>query len=104
VVAWSDEEHVRRTRAIYRRKRELIEPALRERGIRIVASEASFFLWFAVPGGESSEDFATRLLEHGVVVAPGSYFGPAGEGYARLALVPTEDECARAAEILRAVL
>jgi succinyldiaminopimelate transaminase len=101
VVAWSDEEHVRRTRAIYRRKRELIEPALRERGIRIVASEASFFLWFAVPQAESSEEFATRLLEHGVVVAPGSYFGPAGEGYARLALVPTEAECARAAEILR---
>ncbi|HET8606670.1 MAG TPA: aminotransferase class I/II-fold pyridoxal phosphate-dependent enzyme [Gaiellaceae bacterium] len=104
IVAWSDEEHVRRTRAIYRRKRDLIEPALRERGIRIVASEASFFLWFAVPAGQSSEEFATRLLEHGVVVAPGSYFGPAGEGYARLALVPTEAECARAAEILREAL
>jgi acetylornithine aminotransferase len=44
---------------------------------------------------------STRLLEHGIVVAPGSYFGPAGEGYARLALVPTEEECARAGEILR---
>ena len=101
VVAWSDEEHVRRTRALYRRKRDLILPALEERGFRVAGSEASFFLWFAVPGGESSEAFATRLLEHGVVVAPGSYFGPAGEGYARLALVPSEDECARAAEIVR---
>jgi succinyldiaminopimelate transaminase len=104
IVAWRDEEHVRRTRALYRRKRDLIRPALEEKGIRIVASEASFFLWFAVPAGETSEGFATRLLEHGVVVAPGSYFGEAGEGYARLALVPTEDECARAAEILRQVL
>ena len=104
IVAWSDEDHVRRTRAIYRRKRELVEPALSGRGIRVVASEASFFLWFAVPEGESSEEFATRLLEHGIVVAPGSYFGPAGEGYARLALVPTEEQCARAAAILREAL
>jgi aspartate/methionine/tyrosine aminotransferase len=104
IAAWRDEEHVRRTRAIYRRKRDLVRPALEEKGIRIAGSEASFFLWFAVPEDESSEQFATRLLEHGVVVAPGSFFGPAGEGYARLALVATEDECARAATILREVL
>jgi succinyldiaminopimelate transaminase len=104
VAAWADEEHVRRTRATYRRKRDLIRPALEERGIRIAASEASFFLWFAVPDGETSEGFATRLLESGIVVAPGSYFGPAGEGYARLALVPSEDACARAAEILKGVV
>lgn len=104
VAAWRDEEHVRRTRAIYRRKRDLVRPALEEQGIRIAGSEASFFLWFAVPEGESSEQFATRLLEHGVVVAPGSYFGAAGEGYARLALVASEKQCARAAAILREVL
>jgi succinyldiaminopimelate transaminase len=104
IAAWDDEDHVRRTRATYRRKRDLVRPALEERGIRIAASEASFFLWFAVPGGRTSEEFATELLEHGIVVAPGSYFGPAGEGYARLALVPTEEECARAADILREAL
>jgi acetylornithine aminotransferase len=104
IAAWSDEEHVRRTRAAYRSKRDLIRPALEDAGVRIAGSEASFFLWFAVPDGETSEGFATRLLDHGVVVAPGSYFGPAGEGYARLALVPTVDECARAADILREAL
>ncbi len=62
------------------------------------------YLWFAVPEGEGSEAFATRLLERGVVVSPGSYFGPAGEGYARLALVPTLEECRRAAAILEEVL
>jgi succinyldiaminopimelate transaminase len=104
IVAWSDEEHVERTRAIYRRKRDLIEPALRERGIELAGSKATFFLWLRVPGGESSEGFAARLLEHGIVVAPGSFFGPAGEGYARIALVPDEGECVRAASILREVL
>jgi acetylornithine aminotransferase len=104
IAAWRDEEHVRRTRALYRRKRDLIVPAFERKGIHIAGSEASFFLWLAVPEGETSEGFATRLLEHGIVLAPGSYFGPAGEGYARLALVPTEAECARAAEILEEAL
>jgi succinyldiaminopimelate transaminase len=104
IAAWRDEEHVRRTRALYRRKRDLIVPALAQKGIRIAGSEASFFLWLAVPEGETSEGFAARLLERGVVLAPGSFFGPAGEGYARLALVATEAECARAAEILKEVL
>jgi acetylornithine aminotransferase len=62
------------------------------------------YLWVAVPAGEASEGFASRLLEHGVLVAPGSYLGPSGEGYARLALVPTLKECERAAAILDRVL
>ena len=39
------------------------------------------YLWLAVPEGKTSEGFAGRLLEHGVLVAPGSYLGAAGEGY-----------------------
>jgi aspartate/methionine/tyrosine aminotransferase len=62
------------------------------------------YLWLEVPSGETSEEFATRLLEHGVIVSPGTFFGPAGEGYWRMALVPTEQECARAAVILAEVL
>jgi aspartate/methionine/tyrosine aminotransferase len=44
------------------------------------------------------------LLSDGVVVAPGSFFGPAGEGYVRFALVPTEDECAAAVAVLEDAL
>jgi acetylornithine aminotransferase len=62
------------------------------------------YVWIAVPGSETSEGFAERLLEHGVLVAPGSYLGPSGEGYVRLALVPTLEECERAVEILDRVL
>ncbi len=62
------------------------------------------FLWVTVPGGATSEAFAERLLEAGVVVTPGAYLGASGEGYVRFALVPTEEECARAAAILEGVL
>ena len=104
VVAWNDEEHVERTREIYRRKREVLLPALASKGIRVAGSAATMYLWLEVPAGEDSEELATRLLEHGLIVSPGTFFGPSGDGYWRLALVPTEGECERAAEILERLL
>jgi succinyldiaminopimelate transaminase len=104
IVAWNDEDHVERTRAIYRRKRDVLLPVLRRKGIRVAGSVATMYLWLEVPGGESSEEFAAGLLEHGLIVSPGSFFGAAGEGYWRLALVPSEDECRRAAAIFDEIL
>jgi N-succinyldiaminopimelate aminotransferase len=104
VVAWGDEEHVGRTRDAYRRKRDALLPTLERKGIRLAGGTATMFLWLEVPGDESSEHFAARLLERGLIVSPGTFFGPAGEGYWRLALVPTEEECRRAAEILEDML
>jgi acetylornithine aminotransferase len=102
VVAWSDDAHVEDVRALYRRKRDTLLPALEEGGLRLAGSDATFYLWVDVGG--PSEAFSRRLLEHGIVAAPGSFFGAAGEGYARFALVPTQAQCERAAEILREVL
>ena len=104
IAAWGDEAHVEETRARYRRKRELVGGALERRGVRIAGSAATMYLWVAVPAGETSESFAARLLEHGVVVAPGAYLGAAGEGYVRFALVPSLADCERAAAILEEVL
>jgi succinyldiaminopimelate transaminase len=104
VVAWNDEEHVERTRDAYRRKRQALLPTLEGKGVRLAGGAATMFVWLEVPGSESSESFAGRLLEHGLIVSPGTFFGPAGEGYWRLALVPTEDECRRAAAILEEIL
>jgi len=104
VVAWGDEAHVERARDAYRRKREVLLDALRGRGLRDAGGPATMYLWIAVPAGETSEGHAARLLERGVLVTPGSYLGPSGEGYVRYALVATEEECARAAAILEEVL
>jgi acetylornithine aminotransferase len=101
-AAWSDDAHVEGIRALYRRKRETLLPALERGGLRAAGGAASFFLWLDVGG--SSVDFARRLLDAGIVAAPGAFFGPAGEGYVRFALVPTQAECERAAAILQEVL
>jgi acetylornithine aminotransferase len=102
IAAWNDERHVEETRTRYARKRELVGGALRRGGLRIAGDAATMYLWVAVP--EPSEAFAARLLEHGIVVAPGAYLGAAGEGYVRLALVPSVEDCERAAAILEDVL
>src|SRR5918911_1142183 len=99
IVAWEDEEHVARARETYWRKREILAAALERRGYRVVASRAGMYLWVEAP-----EDIVPRLLERGVVVSPGEFFGPSGAGYVRFALVPTEEECRRAAAILEEVL
>jgi succinyldiaminopimelate transaminase len=104
VFAWSDEEHVDRAREAYRRKREVLLPVLERKGWRVAASEATMYLWVEVPEGESSESCAERLLVRGIVVAPGAYLGAAGEGYVRIALVPTLAECEQAAAVLEDVL
>jgi aspartate/methionine/tyrosine aminotransferase len=44
------------------------------------------------------------LLEHGIVVSPGRFFGPGGEGFIRLALVPALEECTQAAQALTKAL
>jgi acetylornithine aminotransferase len=98
-VAWGDEAHVAEVRDLYRAKRDVVLPAMEARGMRHVGGDATFFLWLAGAADGEHE----RLLERGIVLAPGSYFGPAGEGYLRLALVPTLAECERAASLLAAM-
>ena len=78
VAAWSDDAHVGDVRAIYRRKRETLLPALEAGGLRLAGSTATFYLWLDVGG--PSEAFARRLLEHGVVCAPGIVLRPGRRG------------------------
>lgn len=101
VAAWSDDEHAARRRKIFAEKRAILRPAFEDLGMKVVASRAGLYLWVQV----EDEMTATRLLlDGGVVVSPGSIFGPGGEGHLRLALVPTVEECAEAVEVVRACL
>jgi len=97
VAAWNDEAHVTAVRERYRVKREALLPALQAVGLRDAGGDATFFLW--MDAGPEADALAARWLEAGVVVAPGSFFG--APNYLRIALVPTPEDCAHAAEIIR---
>jgi LL-diaminopimelate aminotransferase len=69
------------------RRRDSAVTALRAAGFTLEAPKAAMYLWIALPAGIPSAAFARRALEDtGVVILPGSGFGPAGEGFFRIAL------------------
>ena len=101
VAAWADEGHVAENRARYAAKRRVFLELFARHGVKVAGSVATFYLWVAVPGGRSSEAWANELMDRcDVIVAPGSFFGPEGEGYVRMAMVPAQAECERATERL----
>jgi acetylornithine aminotransferase len=91
-AAWSDDAHAAERREIFRAKRDRFAAFFEEQGLEAGAAEATLYLWVKVPAGQTSASYALALLEEGIVVAPGTAFG-AGEGYVRVALVPTLEEC-----------
>jgi LL-diaminopimelate aminotransferase len=79
------------------RRRDAAVAALRDAGFSVEVPQAAMYLWVALPGGIASADFARRALEErGVVVLPGSGFGPSAEGYFRIALVTAPARLAEA--------
>lgn len=94
-----DQSCVERTRKAYQRRRNALCRSFAQAGWTIDPPKATMFAWAAIPKTfSSSQAFALELLEKtGVLVTPGSGFGPSGEGYVRLALVQDEDVILEAA-------
>ena len=101
IAAWSDDEHATERRKIFAEKRAILRAAFESIGLEVVASAAAIYLWVAVSDDIKASD---RLLTENVLVSPGRTFGPGGEGYIRLALVPTIEECEEATEVLKRCL
>ncbi|HSJ71873.1 MAG TPA: aminotransferase class I/II-fold pyridoxal phosphate-dependent enzyme, partial [Acidimicrobiia bacterium] len=101
IAAWGDDGHAADRRKVFTAKRRILERAFTDVGMPIVASRAGLYLWVEVGDDLAITDL---LLEHGIVVSPGTYFGEGGEGYIRLALVPALEDCEAAAQALRDAL
>ncbi|MCL2826461.1 MAG: LL-diaminopimelate aminotransferase [Eggerthellaceae bacterium] len=79
--------------ALYERRRDLVVDALRAIGMECETPQATIYVWAKVPAGESSESFATKLLEQAhVIVTPGNGYGPDGEGFIRISLTTPDDK------------
>lgn len=91
-----DDAHVAEQRERYRARRELLADAVRRAGLVLdPASVAGLYLWAwaAAP----SRRVVAALAERGILVAPGTFYGSAGEGWVRLALSATDERVAAAA-------
>ena len=79
--------------AAYRRRRDAFLGAVAPLGFPVEPPRATLYVWLPIPRrSTTSMEFTGELLDRtGVVVAPGSGFGQAGEGWVRIALCDTED-------------
>ena len=100
VAALGDDEHVRVQRERYAARRTALRGALLGHGFRIEHSEAGLYLW--ATRDESCWDTVAHLAERGVLVAPGDFYGPAGERFVRVALTATDERVRAAVERLSA--
>ena len=80
----------------YRRRRVVALEAVEAAGLRAVAPDGTLYMLVDVSdAGLDDLDFALGLLRsHSVSVAPGSVFGPAGRGWARISLAAEEEAIA----------
>ncbi|MCO8194565.1 MULTISPECIES: aminotransferase class I/II-fold pyridoxal phosphate-dependent enzyme [Anaerofustis] len=98
-----DQSCVETVRKAYENRRNILCDGLNEIGWKMNRCPATMFVWAKIPSKyTSSEKFCIELLDKtGVLVTPGSAFGPSGEGHVRMALVQDEDEMKKAIESIK---
>ena len=95
-AALGDDDHADAQRARYAARRELLRPALEAAGWAVEHSQAGLYLWAAHPARDGWESVAA-LAEAGILVAPGSFYGPSGGRHVRVALTATDERISAAA-------
>lgn len=98
-----DQSCVRETMLAYERRRDLLCEGFTSIGWKMEKPPATMFVWAKIPEKyQTSEEFVMELVEKaGVMVTPGSAFGPSGEGYVRLALVQDQEMLERAVSAVK---
>jgi succinyldiaminopimelate transaminase len=102
IAALSDDAHAAEQKARYAARRGILADGLTAAGFRIEHSEAGLYLWATRPGLDCWAACELLAAECGVLVGPGSMYGPAGNDYIRVALTATDERVAAAGERLRA--
>jgi succinyldiaminopimelate transaminase len=94
VAALEDDEHVAEQHARYAARRARLRAALEGAGFRIDHSEASLYLWATRQtdgGDEDCWETVAWLAERGILAAPGSFYGRAGQRHVRIAFTATDE-------------
>jgi aspartate/methionine/tyrosine aminotransferase len=86
-VAFADDAHVDAQRAVYRARLERMAALLGDIGIDAELPAGGFYLWVAAPGGDAWGLTRELAEKAGMLVSPGEFYGAAGAGRVRIALV-----------------
>jgi succinyldiaminopimelate transaminase len=103
VAALSDDAHAAEQKARYAARRAILAEGLTAAGFRIEHSEAGLYLWATRPGLDCWAACELLATQCGLLVGPGSMYGPEGNAYIRVALTATDERVATAGDRLRAL-
>ncbi|HEX9065332.1 MAG TPA: succinyldiaminopimelate transaminase [Streptosporangiaceae bacterium] len=101
-AALTDDAHAARQHARYAARRTVLRPALEGAGWAVTHSQAGLYLWASRPGYDCWES-VRMLSEHGILVSPGEFYGPAGAAHIRVALTASDERIEAAAARLDAL-
>lgn len=101
IAALDDDASVDAQKERYRRRREALVPAVRAAGWTVDHSDAGLYLW-ATRGNDAWSDVA-ELSRAGILVAPGTFYGPGGRHHVRIALTAPDDRIDAAARRLTSI-
>ena len=91
--------------AVYERRRDFVCDTLAAIGVEVTRPRGTIYVWAPVPAGHTSASYCELVLEQsGVVVSPGSAYGPSGEGFFRISLTVPDQRLTEALERLRSSL
>jgi succinyldiaminopimelate transaminase len=102
VAALSDDTHAAEQKARYAARRAVLVEGLTAAGFTIEHSEAGLYLWATRPGLDCWAACELLATECGILVGPGSIYGPEGNAYIRVALTATDERVAAAGTRLAA--
>jgi succinyldiaminopimelate transaminase len=97
-AALSDDAHVAEQKTRYAARRAVLRTALTDAGFTIDHSEAGLYLW--ATRGEDAWATVDWLAARGILVAPGTFYGPTGDKHVRVALTATDERVEAAAKRL----
>lgn len=100
-AALGDHGHVIDQRQIYLHRRESLLGALTGAGYTVDHSHAGLYLWCRRDGA-STWELVEELAHLGILVGPGTFYGPGGHGYVRISLTATDERVAQAVRRLAA--
>lgn len=99
-VALGDDAHVAEQRERYAVRRELLAEAFAGAGYVVDGSEAGLYLWVRPEGGQGALRTVADLAAQGILVAPGTFYGPGGAQHVRVALTAHDVRVREAAQRL----
>jgi len=97
-----DQTDVAEMSALYERRRDMVLDTIGSIGLSARKSQGTIYVWARIPEGYTSAEYANKVLDDaGVIVPPGSAYGPDGEGYVRISLATPDERLAEALERMK---